>query len=61
MPLKAMIIDDEPFARDDLRYMLSKHKDVEVLWEAGKIEEARKILTQNSPDILFLDGALRLQ
>lgn len=59
MPLNAMIIDDEPFARDDLRYMLALHKDIEVLWEAAKIEEAKQILAQNSPDIIFLDVQLR--
>ena len=44
MPLKAMIIDDEPFARDDLRYMLAAHEDIEVAWEAGKFDEAKSQL-----------------
>ena len=59
MPLKTLIVDDEPFAREDLRYMLAKHSDIEVIWEAGKIEEARHILARHRPDIVFLDVQLR--
>jgi DNA-binding LytR/AlgR family response regulator len=59
MPLKILIIDDEPFAREDLHYMLAKHPDIEVIWEAGKIDEARQILAGNRPDIVFLDVQLR--
>ncbi len=59
MPIKAMIIDDEPFVRDDLKYMLSAHQEIEVAWEAGKIDEAKKILSDNRPDVVFLDIQLR--
>ena len=59
MPLKVLIVDDEPFAREDLRYMLAKHQDIEVIWEAGKVDEARNILARNSPDVIFLDVQLR--
>jgi two-component system LytT family response regulator len=58
-PLTAMIIDDEPFAREDLRYMLSEHREIDVRWEAGKIGDARRILKENKPDIVFLDIQLR--
>ncbi len=59
LPIKAMIIDDEPFVRDDLRYMLSAHDEIEVAWEAGKLDEARKLLSENRPDVIFLDIQLR--
>ncbi len=59
MSLKAMIIDDEPFVRDDLRYMLSAHQEIEVAWEAGRMDEARELLSENRPDIVFLDVQLR--
>jgi DNA-binding LytR/AlgR family response regulator len=59
MTIKAMIIDDEPFARDDLRYMLAAHPEVEVKWEAGRIDEARRLLEENTPDVVFLDIQLR--
>lgn len=54
-----MIIDDEPFAREDLRHMLSAHKDVEIAWEAGKFAEAKKMLEENQPDVVFMDVQLR--
>ncbi len=59
MTIKAMIIDDEPFVRDDLRYMLSAHQEIEVVWEAGRMDEAKKILSENRPDVVFLDVQLR--
>ena len=59
MPLKAMIIDDEPFARDDLRYMLDQHEDIEVAWETGKFDQAKKLLAEHQPDVVFLDLQLR--
>ena len=59
MPLKAMIIDDEPFARDDLRYMLAEHPDIEIAWEAGKFDDAKKLLAEHRPDVVFLDLQLR--
>ena len=31
MPLKVLIVDDEPFSREDLRYMLAGHQDFEVI------------------------------
>ncbi len=56
---KAMIVDDEPFARDDLRRMLSAHPSIEVVCEAGTIAEARKQLADYRPDVIFLDIQLR--
>lgn len=57
--IKAMIVDDEPFARDDLRHMLARHPEVEVKWEAAKIDEARSLLAKHCPDVVFLDINLR--
>ncbi len=59
IPIKAMIIDDEPFVREDLKYMLSAHQEVEVVWEAGRLDEARALLSKNRPDVVFLDIQLR--
>jgi two-component system LytT family response regulator len=56
---RAVIIDDEPFVREDLRHMLLKHPQVEVVGEAGSITEAAKLLRQTNPDIVFLDIQLR--
>ncbi len=59
MKIKAMIIDDEPFAREDLRYLLAGYPDIEVKWEAARIDEARSLLAKHCPDVVFLDIDLR--
>ena len=59
MKLKAMIVDDEPYARDDLRHMLACQKEIEVTCEAGTIAEAQKELSKNKLDVVFLDIQLR--
>ncbi len=59
MKLRAMIIDDEVFVREDLRYMLASNNDIEVVCESGTINEAKKLLSENSVDVVFLDIQLR--
>jgi two-component system LytT family response regulator len=39
--------------------MLAQHQDIEVIWQAGKVDEARNILARHSPDVVFLDVQLR--
>ena len=59
MKRKAIIIDDEPFIRHDLREMLSAHKDIEVAGEAGTIAAAKNLLQSSRFDVVFLDIQLR--
>ena len=56
---KAIIVDDEPFVRDDLRHMLSKHPEIDIVGEAGRVKEAEQLLKKISPDVIFLDIQLR--
>ena len=59
MTWKAMIVDDEPYVREDLREMLSAHPGIDVAYEAGTIAQARKHLIDHRPDLIFLDIQLR--
>ena len=59
MKLNAIIIDDEPFVRDDLRDMLAAHELVVVAGVAGTVAEARKQLAATGFDVVFLDIQLR--
>jgi two-component system LytT family response regulator len=59
MKLKAIIIDDEPFVREDLRYMLAAHNEIEIVGEAETIAGAKKLLAENQFDVVFLDIQLR--
>ena len=53
--MKAMIIDDEPPARRELRRLLSGFPWVEIVGEAGNIDQAAELIGTLNPDLLFLD------
>jgi two-component system LytT family response regulator len=53
--LRAIIVDDEELARAVLRELLSRHPEVEIIAECANGFEAVKAVTQNKPDLLFLD------
>jgi two-component system, LytTR family, response regulator len=53
--INTIIIDDEPFAREDLRETLKNHPGVRIIGEAGSVAEAKKLLDTATPDLVFLD------
>lgn len=53
--LKAVIIDDEPYARAELLDLLKPHAIVEIGGEAGNIEDAVQLIESYHPDVVFLD------
>lgn len=53
--MKAIIIDDEPLARAELRRLLRKHPEIEVAGEAANADEARKAIGELKPELIFLD------
>jgi len=55
MKLKTLIADDEPLARERLRYLLSSDEDIEVLAECRNGKEVVAALKDNPVDLLFLD------
>jgi len=55
MQLKAIIVDDEPLARDFLRSLLAKYDDVEVVGECANGDDAVDALREGSINLLFLD------
>ena len=55
MPLTALIIDDEPLARQELLYLLQSADDVEVLAQGSNGIEAVELVRAHQPDVLFLD------
>jgi len=58
MDLKALVVDDEPFARADLRQLIGDSAGIRVLWEAASLDEARRVLAMDQPDVVFLDVQL---
>jgi two-component system LytT family response regulator len=53
--MRALVVDDEPLARRELRRLLDAHPAVQVVGEAGNIDEAQARIDALSPDVLFLD------
>jgi two-component system LytT family response regulator len=53
--LRALIVDDEPLARELLRSMLAEHRDIEIIGECGDGESAIATINRDAPDLLFLD------
>ncbi|MES2393445.1 MAG: response regulator [Acidobacteriota bacterium] len=54
-PLSALIIDDEPLARQELQYLLDAAGDVSVLAQATNGIEAVDMIRTLKPDVIFLD------
>ena len=53
--LKAYIVDDEPLARDELKYLLIRSKQVVALGESDCVEDAIADIFELKPDLVFLD------
>jgi two-component system response regulator AlgR len=53
--LRALIVDDEPPARDRLRRLLEEMPRVSVIAEAGNGREALELCAAHSPDVVLLD------
>lgn len=55
MPLRILIVDDEPLARGKLRSLLAKETDLEVVGEAKDGRSALDAIAKLTPDLVFLD------
>jgi two-component system LytT family response regulator len=53
--MKAIIVDDEPPARRELKRMLKEFAWIEVIAEAGNIEQAASLIEAFAPALIFLD------
>jgi two-component system LytT family response regulator len=53
--MKALIIDDERLARNELRRLLEAHPGIEIVGEAVNGDDALDKIAELKPDLLFLD------
>ncbi len=53
--VRALIVDDEPVARRTIRELLQQDQDVEIIGECSSGLEAVNFITEQPPDLLFLD------
>lgn len=54
MPIRALIVDDEAPARDELAYLLQAHRDLEAV-QAATAEEALERIALGDVDLVFQD------
>lgn len=54
MTLRAIVVDDEPLARDELVFLLEQ-LGVEVVGQAGNAGGALALLDEAAPDVVFVD------
>jgi len=53
--IHTLIVDDEPLCLNELRYLLSSYKDINIDFEATNLDDALEILQTQSLDLVFLD------
>jgi two-component system, LytTR family, response regulator len=53
--MKALVVDDEPLARRELRRLLAAHRSIQVVGEAGNIDDALERIESLKPEVVFLD------
>jgi len=55
MPMRVLIVDDEPIARRRISRLLKLEDDVEVVNEVGSGTDAVAAIREQRPDLVFLD------
>lgn len=53
--IRALIVDDEALSRRIMREYLSSHPDIEIIGECANGFDAVKEITEQDPDLVFLD------
>lgn len=53
--IRTLIVDDEPLARRNLRVLLERDPQIEILEECRNGREAVKVINTLAPDLIFLD------
>ena len=53
--IRAMVVDDEPLARSNLRVLLGRDREVELVGECASGKEALQEIRKKKPELVFLD------
>lgn len=55
MTIRAVIVDDEQLARQELEYLLRRAEDVQIVAQGKNGVEAVELIRTHQPDVVFLD------
>ena len=55
MEIKALVVDDEQLARDELCYLLEQAGGITVVAQAANGVDALALIAEHAPDLVFLD------
>lgn len=55
MKIKAVIVEDSRLARNELKELIKKHSEIELLGEAENVDLGVQLIQKENPDLLFLD------
>ncbi len=53
--MRVLVIDDERLARQELKKLLKKHQEIEIVGEAANADEGIAMIIEKKPDLIFLD------
>ncbi|MFC0558318.1 LytR/AlgR family response regulator transcription factor [Halalkalibacter alkalisediminis] len=53
--IKTVIIDDEPYSRDELKFLLEQYEDIDIVAEADSGEKGLEMVMTKEPDVIFVD------
>lgn len=53
--IRALVIDDERLARQELKNVLESFEQIQVVAESGNADEALDLIDRENPDLIFLD------
>lgn len=52
---KLVLIDDHPVVREGLAALLSIERDLQIVGDAGNVDDAIKLIRENTPDLVVCD------
>lgn len=57
--MRILLVDDEPLARQELRYLIEELRPGNVFFEASNIKTAQNVLLKEAVEVVFLDMHLQ--
>ena len=55
MNIRTVIVEDSRLARNELKELINKYGEMELVGEAENVDEGFELINRESPDLLFLD------